>query len=733
MSSDQPSSTRQRWLLVLRVAGIVVLAEAVALALTRLLPGVIGGRHLLLHAAALVLVGTPLLYLTVVRPLARTLAHDSTRHERDRAASMLDATATERRGIQEELRKFRLGTERSKDVVFLTDIDGCIRYVNPAFEQLYGYSEQDVLGATPRMLRSGLVPDALYADLWQKLLAKEVFTGEMVNRTREGRLVTVESSVNPVLDEQGELLGFLAIQRDVSARRRTEQALRASEERLRTLMDKVPEGVGVLALDGTVIYVNPTLCTLIGYALEELMGRGVIELLHPDDRERSAKRIRALLEGAPEAPGEYRLIHKNGHVVPVEIFSRVVEYDAKPALLSTIRDLTHQRRLEEQLRQSQKLEAVGQLAGGIAHDFNNLLTVVLASADLLTPSLSTDDQDAMEDLRQLKKAARRGRDLVQKLLAFGRHEELVLEPLDVGLLVRDFHPTLRRLIPEHIAIGIEIADDLPLAVGNAGSIEQVLVNLCTNARDAMPRGGQLHLSVSAETTDGAGLALGVPKPGNYVCVSVADSGSGMDVTTRERIFEPFFTRKPVGDGTGLGLAVVYGLMKQHGGGIGVESAPEVGTTLRVYLRLAEPTATPAPQHLRTSGPDSLPGGSETLLLVEDEAPLRRSAQRVLERLGYRVIVAQDGLDGLEKLAEHDGEIDLVISDMVMPGLDGRGMLEAARRAGRRMQFLMASGYATGKTEDEELLESGIPFIAKPWTVNELAVKLREVLDGPDVR
>ncbi len=669
-----------------------------------------------LNVVLVAVVSTPLVYLVIVRVLSKRIKDQELDRLDDRAADVKD-----RRRVERALLMFELGIERSGEVVFLTDSDGNIIYVNPAFEQVYGYKRDDVLGKTPRIIKSGTMPQEAYEQFWATLLAKEAVAGELVNKTKDGRLLTVESSANPVLDEHGTIIGFLAIQRDVTRREETERALRESEQRLRTLMEKIPDGVGVLSRDGDIIYANPAVSKMLGYSAEQLRGKPVREFQHADDRDRASQRTKELFRESAEFPSEYRLVRADGTALPIEISSRVIEYEGQPALPATMRDLTERRQLEDQLRQSQKMEAVGQLAGGIAHDFNNLLTVIQTSSELIADSLPVRVPELATDLDEVRTAVTRGKRLIEKLLQFSRRGDLTFKPLNVGHVVQEFEPTLRRLLPEDIEIRLEVGDEVPPVHANPGSIEQILMNLATNNSHAMPSGGTLAISVSAErlTMDDTQRGAAVTA-GRFVCLSVQDSGSGMDERTREKLFDPFFTTRSLGGGTGLGTAVVYGLVNQHSGMIRVESKVGLGTTIKVYL----PVTTDAARSARpTPAPERRPevyGGTETVLVTEDEPALRRAAKRSLERLGYTVLLAADGEEALELYRREREQVDLVMTDIVMPKMGGRALYDAVRSEEDGIKFVFASGYTAGDIQERAFLDPDFPFLARPWTIDELA-------------
>lgn len=634
---------------------------------------------------------------------------------------------TDSRRAQEELVQFRLGIERSGEIVFLTDREGRIRYVNPAFEAAYGFDREEVLGRTPRILKSGCHDRAFYERLWSTLLSGETASAEIINQTKDGRLLTIAATTNPVFGDEGRINGFLAIQRNITERKRTERALRESEERLRTVLDKSPDGIGVLDAEGVILYANPAISTILGYPSEELVGSRVDRFQHPDDRARAAARTAELFQGGPEGPAQYRLVRKDGTTVTAEITSRIIEYEGRLALLATMRDLTERLALEAQLRQAQKMEAIGQLAGGIAHDFNNLLTVVQVSSELIGHGMRELPGDVMSNLKELQGAVARGKDLIENLLAFSRREEMRIEPIDLGELIREFEPTLRRLLPEDIQIRIDVSGTLPKVLAGSGSIEQILLNLSTNARHAMPEGGVMTIAAAPAYFETEGPFIADPVvPGEFVRMAVTDEGLGMDESTRARVFEPFYTTRRTAGGTGLGMAVVYGLVKRLGGRVEVESEPGQGSTIEVYLPVADEIAlgieVPPEQGTATLG------GSETILLTEDEPALRRAAKRSLERLGYRLLLAADGEEALE-IFERDGEmIDLIVSDIVMPRRGGRALYAELRNRGAEVPFLFTSGYAAEEKETERL-DPGLPFLPKPWSLDGLARRIREVLDA----
>jgi signal transduction histidine kinase/ActR/RegA family two-component response regulator len=391
--------------------------------------------------------------------------------------------------------------------------------------------------------------------------------------------------------------------------------------------------------------------------------------------------------------------------------------------LVTIRDITDTRRIEGQLRQAQKMEAVGLLTGGLAHDFNNLLTVVLANADLVLEALPPHLEEQRHELRQVLDAAQRGSDMVRKLLAFGRREALERRPLALEALLAETTALLSRVLPASIALTADAEAELPAVLADPGAIQHILFNLATNARDAMPAGGTLHMHARVVQS----MALPAGGRGPMVALTVRDTGTGMSEEVRSRIFEPFFTTKPPGAGSGLGMSMIYGFVEQHEGTIDVTSAPDEGTTVTIHLPIAEPTvATPTPRSTpAVRGED---GGGELVLIVEDEDMVRRAGRRILEKNGYRVLLAGDGEEALVILRDRSADIALVVSDVVMPRMGGRELYEQARAEGIATPFLFTSGYTDRIAAEAAALDPTIPVLPKPWTWHELSGSVRAAID-----
>ncbi len=578
-------------------------------------------------------------------------------------------------------------------------------------------------------LRAGLLVGRsafeLYADLPQALAdVRRALAGETFSSVVEVFGVVFESWYSPVRDAGGAVAGVIGVGTDITERRRAEEALRRSEESHRALVQHAAYAIYRSSVDGRFLTVNPALIRMLGYGSEqELLAIDLGTEVYADPQERP--RILSRFDAGDVVEGvEVAWKRRDGTRILVRLSGRAVRRaDGKIECFETIaEDVTERRALEDQLRQSQKMEAVGQLTGGIAHDFNNLLTIILANAQLLGKALPPDHADAQADLRDVMAAALRGRVMVKELLGFARRTSLDLQPVPLDALIGDLSGFLRRILPADVEIVI-CGADVPDVRADVHATEQILFNLATNARDAMPEGGVLRIETSrVQLSEEQRQASGAHRVGDHVCLTVGDTGIGMDPETQAHIFEPFFTTKPAGKGTGLGLATVYGLVKQHSGGIEVDSEPGKGTRFRIYFPVAD-QAEVAP---RAPGDEvAARGGRETILLVEDDDQLRRSAKRILEEAGYQVVSAADGLEGLEALRQAEG-VRLVLSDLVMPRLGGRALYDAARREGHTIPFLFASGYSD--PDRAGTLDPSIPLLHKPWTGPDLLRRVREVLD-----
>ncbi|MCH8948133.1 MAG: PAS domain S-box protein, partial [Acidobacteria bacterium] len=538
-------------------------------------------------------------------------------------------------------------------------------------------------------------------------------------------------------DNRFGVTGMIGYSMDITEQKRAEAARRESEGRFRGVFEAAAIGVAVGTLDGRSLESNRMLQEMLGYSGEELRRMVFTEFTHPDDVAADREQYKELVAGKfNHYKLEKRYIRKDGQEIWGRLTVSLVRgaEDEPRFTISMVEDITERKRAEEalreseeQFRQAQKMEAVGQLAGGVAHDFNNLLMVMRGYGELMLNRLDANDP-LRRNAEEIQKAAERATALTQQLLAFSRKQVLQPKVLDLNAVVTEVEKMLRRLIGEDI----ELTAVLDLALGpvkaDPGQIEQIILNLAVNARDAMPQGGRLTLKTANVTLDQAYVRQHMgATPGPYVLLAVSDTGVGMDAETRSHIFEPFFTTKGAGKGTGLGLSTVYGIVKQSGGTIWVESAPGRGTTFEIYLPLVEETA--ANGELHRALPAPTPGGTETILVVEDEMSVRKLAAEFLGSNGYRVLEAQDGAEALQVCEEHRAPIHLLLTDVVMPGMSGREL--AVRLVGARpeMKVIYVSGYTDDAIVQHGVREEGTVFLQKPFSLDALARTVREALDS----
>jgi len=518
---------------------------------------------------------------------------------------------------------------------------------------------------------------------------------------------------------EGQLLA--RVLRYAIERKRGEEALRAREAHYRTILENIADGVFITDGQGRYLDVNPRACEVTGYPREELLRLNTTDTYLSEERAGVPPRL-AEIARSGSASYERSLLRKDGAVITVEVNARALPGGS---LLATLRDVTDRKRLEEQLRQAQKMEAVGRLAGGVAHDFNNLLTAIFGYADLLTEEFPAGSP-ARQDLEEIRKAATRAAALTRQLLAFSRQQVLAPVVLSVNDLVDDVDKMLRRLVGEDVELRLTLARDAGNLRADPGQLQQVIMNLVVNARDAMPTGGKLLIETAdAELTEQYAELHQAVIPGRYVMLAVSDTGVGMDAQTKARIFEPFFTTKEKGKGTGLGLSTVYGIVKQSGGYVWVYSEPGHGTTFKVYLPRvdapAEPQAPPREAATVT--------GTETILLAEDDEILRPLTKGLLAKLGYTVLEAESAEQALAVAGARQGPIHLLVADVVMPGASGRELARRLAQSRPETRVLYVSGYTDDAIVHHGMLEPGLKFLQKPFTPAALARKVREVLDA----
>jgi len=503
---------------------------------------------------------------------------------------------------------------------------------------------------------------------------------------------------------------------------RGQAAARASAAHFRRLSDAAFEGIGIVD-GGRIVDMNGRLVELLGYSAEELVGMPVERLVAPEDR----ALVEAHMRRGSRERYEHRVVRRDGSTLMVEVQGRPYLHEGRTLRVTAIRDITERVELEEQLRHAQKMEAVGRLAGGVAHDFNNLLLVIGMHCQILLDDLPPGDP-RREEVEVIARAGERAAALTRQLLAFSRRQVLDPKVLDLNAVVAAAEQMLRRLVEEPISVVARLDPALGAIRADVGQLEQVLLNLAVNARDAMPSGGTLTLEtanveVSGETHR---VERGILPPGGYALLRVSDTGIGMDAETRSHVFEPFFTTKPKGKGTGLGLSTVYGIVRQSEGYVAVESEPGHGTTFEIYL----PRVTGAPVEPAAAPADTaVVKGGETILVVEDEAAVLDVVSETLRRDGYRVLAAHDA-ESAQTIAEREGTIALLITDIVLPGLDGRALADRLTARRPELDVLLISGYADDTLLPHGALAAGLQFLQKPFTADALRRKVRDILAPP---
>ncbi|HJZ46986.1 MAG TPA: PAS domain S-box protein [Roseiflexaceae bacterium] len=591
--------------------------------------------------------------------------------------------------------------------------------VNDSFLQLMGYGRDEVADHTAIELNLWGQPGdhAQIAEIARR--QGSIRDLESSFRTRSGEVRDGLSSIDLIeLDGETCLLSTLI---DITERKRAEAALRDSEERYRLIAEHSRDLIMLLDSEGRVLYASPSHQRVLGYAPIELIGQEALNLVHPDDRDVIAREW-AKLATEDHIQATVRARHANGDWLWIEISSSMLDQSSS---LNVSRDITERKRLEAQLLQAQKMEMIGRLAGGVAHDFNNLLTAITGYADLAIEELAPANP-VRGDIQELRRAADRATSLTHQLLTFARKQRIEPRVVDLNQLIRDMQEFIRRLIGEHIELITLPAPDLGSVQADINQIEQVIINLVVNARDAMPQGGRLVIETSNVVLDAQQIARRIDVlAGHYVLLTVSDTGVGMDAAVKEHLFEPFFTTKAPGKGTGLGLATCYGIVRQHGGIILPYSEPGHGTIMNIYLPRVDAPADPRLE----AAARTTPRGDETILLVEDEPAVRALVARVLRAQGYTVLEAGDGLEALQVAEQaEDTRIDLLLTDVVMPRMGGSALAEQLSAIRPGIKVLFASGYTEDVMRLGSQLVGSTQFLHKPFSPAALAQKVRSILD-----
>ncbi|MDD4357868.1 MAG: PAS domain S-box protein, partial [Smithellaceae bacterium] len=654
--------------------------------------------------------------------------------------------------IQQNERHLRLITDNIRDIIWTMDFNLCFTYLSPSVLHITGFTPEQVIKMpltsllppdTHRMVEQ-MLDEELNEELSREsrgeaIDQKKTVTFELQIMRKTGEYFWVENRISFNRDENGKPFEILGVTRDISERKKAEEALRESEKLYRMIVENMSDAIATLDLNLQYTYQSPSIERITGYSLEELKNLTARERLTPESRVMVEKILAEALNydsrKKPRRFGtqtmEVEAYHKDGGTIWLEITANFTrdENGEATGILITSKDISERRKtaqekdkLEKQLVQAQKMETIGRLAGGIAHDFNNMLSVILGYADLAKLRLS-DNHPVLNDIAEIKKAAIRSRDITTQLLAFSRKQIISPKVIDLNEMITHTNKALVSLIGEDIHLTCHLEDNLQMIRIDPIQIEQILMNLAVNARDAMPGGGMLTITTTNMRADDfyCGKYEGFA-PGDYVCLSVSDNGTGMDKDILLNIFEPFFTNKETGKGTGLGLATVYGIVKQNNGVINVYSEPAYGTTFNIYL----PATTMGKNVQGEPEKEQVLTGKGNILLVEDDPMVLKITEGMLEYLGYDVIVAKTPMEAIAVCEDPATSIDLVISDVIMPVMSGKELRNKLAGIRPDIKVLFMSGYPANIIAHHGVLEEGVQFIEKPFTLESLAAKVAEV-------
>ena len=623
--------------------------------------------------------------------------------------------------------RYRLLFERNLAGVYSISLEGTILELNEAGALMFGCASPQEAKEHP-LWEISSSPEEL-RDLISRVREFKCLTNiEVKLRKRDGRPLWVLFNASLIENNDGAPPAIEGTLIDITDRKDAEEALRRSEKRFRELIENSSDAISLINPQGQVLFSSHSISPILGYDVKERLGRDVFELMHPDDMAPTKAAFQKLLDEPDKIVTiQVRYRHKDGTWRWLEALGKnLLREPSVRALVVNYRDITERRRLQEQFYQSQKMEAVGRLAGGVAHDFNNLLTAIIGYSDIVLEKLPAQSDNGRA-IQEIKKAGERAALLTKQLLAFSRQQVLSPQLLDLNQVVSEVGRLLRRLIGDDIDLVTIPASPLGRVKADPTQLEQVLMNLAVNARDAMPHGGRLIIETSnTQVADNFAIDPVKVTPGPYTLLTVSDTGFGMDADTRARAFDPFFTTKEKGKGTGLGLATVYGIVKQSGGYIWVFSEPGQGTTFKIYLPRVDEIPEPAKAPEVQSTPRH---GTETVLLVEDNPSVRQLTSRLLRAKGYVVLEAKSGKEALALAEKHPGTIGLLLTDVVMPHLSGQDLAKQMTGKHPEIRVLFMSGYAGMSPGDLTSLDPDAAFIQKPFDADQLSRRVREVLDG----
>lgn len=650
------------------------------------------------------------------------------------AAVVIVEDITDRKQAENALRqseaRYRDILKNIEDAYYEVDLAGNLTFFNDALCTLFGITREELRGMNNREYTDEETAGKIF-----KVFNQVYTTGEPARAfdwdiiRKDSRRRHVEASVSLMKNQKGDPVGFQGIVRDVTEREGLRRNLQVSEERYRSLVENTLDGYFICEIpSASIMFLNQRGCDLFGYTMEEALNLTLWDTVAPEDHALFEERMEKRMKKEKLAPEKaiYMGNRKDGSTFRAEAATSIVMFQGQPAMQGVFKDITEQERLEQQLQQAQKMEAIGTLAGGIAHDFNNLLQAILGYTQILTMEKGENDPD-LSRLQQIENSAMRASELTQQLLAFSRKVESKLRPVDLNLEVKQVEKLLKRTIPKMISIELHLQKNLQVVNADPAQVEQVMMNLGVNARDAMPEGGKIIIETENTFLDKRYCrAHPGAVPGQYVCLSLTDTGDGMDHETLDHIFEPFYTTKDVGKGTGLGLSMVYGIVKSHRGYIMCYSEPDMGTTFKIYLPAVEEER--REQKAEPEKEVQISGGEETILLADDEELLRDIGKEILEEFGYTMVTAPDGETALQLYAERKQEISLVILDLMMPGMGGKQCLEQLLAMAPDVKVVIASGYSVNGHTKAALEAGAKGFIKKPFELKQMLKVVREVLD-----